>query len=72
MHDLPLEQAAWLLSTVAYHAVALADTVYSRHAVVDTTRRPLDRKAQEAEFDRSMEALIIGALAMCGRTAASG
>jgi hypothetical protein len=47
----------------------LADTVYSRHAVVDTTRRPLDRKAQEAEFDRSMEALIIGALTMCGRTA---
>lgn len=72
VHGLPLEQAAWLLSTVAYHAVALADTVYSRHAVVDTTRRPLDRKAQEAEFDRSMEALIIGALAMCGRTAASG
>lgn len=69
VHDLPQEQAAWLLSTVAYHAVALADTVYSRHAVADTTRRPLDREAQEAEFDRSMQALIIGALTMCGRTA---
>ncbi|PZS95149.1 MULTISPECIES: TetR/AcrR family transcriptional regulator [Stenotrophomonas] len=70
VHGLPLEQAAWLLSTVAYHAVALADTVYSRHAAADTTRRPLDWKAQEAGFDRSMEALIIGALAMCGRSAA--
>ncbi len=69
VHDLPQEQAAWLLSTVAYHAVALADTVYSRHAVVDATRRPLDRAVQDVEFDRSMQALIIGALAMCGRTA---
>ncbi|GAB2314869.1 TetR/AcrR family transcriptional regulator [Stenotrophomonas geniculata] len=69
VHDLPQEQAAWLLSTVAYHAVALADTVYSRHAVADATRRPLDRAAQDVEFDRSMQALIIGALAMCGRTA---
>ncbi|HIE5096146.1 TetR/AcrR family transcriptional regulator [Stenotrophomonas maltophilia] len=68
VHGLPLEQAAWLLSTVAYHAVALADTVYSRHAVVDTVRRPLDPAEREAEFDRSMDALIIGALAMCGRT----
>ena len=64
-HDLPLEQAAWLLSTVAYHCVALADTVYARHETVDTSRRAYDPEQAEAEFDRGMQALIRGALAMC-------
>ena len=67
MPNLRRDQAGWLLSTVAYHCVALADTVYSRHAPAATSRRPLDREALEAEFDRGMQALIIGALAMCGR-----
>ncbi|AWH29289.1 MULTISPECIES: TetR family transcriptional regulator [Stenotrophomonas] len=63
-HGLSVAQAAWLLSTVAYHCVALADTVYSRHLPIDTDRRPYDAAAAEAEFERGMQALIDGAVAM--------
>lgn len=60
------EHARWLLATVAFHCIAVADTVYSvagREPVVDA-----DRTAEEAEMEaelvQGMHALIVGALAM--------
>jgi len=60
------EQAQWLLATVAFHCLAVADTVYSvagREPVVEA-----DRATEEAEMEeelvRGMHALIIGALAL--------
>jgi len=63
-HGLLPAQAAWLLSTVAYHCVALADTVYSRHLAVDSGRRSYDAAEVSAEFELSMQALVRGAVAM--------
>lgn len=63
-HGLPSTHAAWLLSTVAYHCVALADTVYSRHPPVDSGRRSYDADAAKAEFELGMQALIRGAVGM--------
>jgi len=58
--------ARWLLATVAFHCIAVADTVYSVAG-----REPLegaDRAAEEAEMEveliQGMNALIVGALAM--------
>ncbi|MHA7682738.1 TetR/AcrR family transcriptional regulator [Cupriavidus sp. PET2-C1] len=60
------EQARWLLATVAFHCIAVADTVYSvagREPLVEA-----DRAAEEAEMEaelvQGMHALIVGALAM--------
>lgn len=60
------ERARWLLATVAFHGIAVADTVYSV-----TGRDPLleaDRAAEEAEMevelDQGMYALIVGALVL--------
>lgn len=59
----------WLLATVAFHCIAVADTVYSA-----ATREPLlgaDRAAEEAEMETELiqgtQALITGALVMIGR-----
>lgn len=59
-------QARWLLATVAFHCLAVADTVYS------VTGRGTDADAvqaaevaeMEAELDQGMRALITGALLM--------
>lgn len=64
-YAIPTETAGWLLSTVAYHCIALADTVYARPA--DTAAplphtAPASAAAQDAAFALSMQALIIGAL----------
>lgn len=60
------EQARWLLATVAFHCIAVSDTVYSV-----TGREPVvhaDRAVEEAEMElelaQGMQALIVGALAM--------
>ena len=60
-YRLPKARARWLLSTVAFHCVALADTVY---APAGEEWREGDDSAIEAEFDLGMRALVIGALAM--------
>lgn len=60
LYGMPTERARWLLSTVAFHCIALADTVYT---VGDEAWEEEDA-AIEAEFDLGMHALIIGALAM--------
>nr|WP_314633736.1 TetR/AcrR family transcriptional regulator [uncultured Janthinobacterium sp.] len=62
--QLPLAGARWLLSTVAFHCVALADTVY---APAGDAWEAEDDAAVEAEFDLGMQALVIGALAMLER-----
>lgn len=65
-YGLSKDHARWLLATVAFHGIAVADTVYSV-----TGREPLieaDRAAEEtemeAELDQGMQALIVGALVM--------
>ena len=60
LYGMPIERARWLLSTVAFHCIALADTVY---AAGDEAWEEEDAVI-EAEFDLGMHALIIGALAM--------
>jgi AcrR family transcriptional regulator len=59
-------QARWLLATVAFHGIAVADTVYTvtqREPVVEA-----DRATEEAEMEielaHGMQALIVGALVM--------
>ncbi|MCM2565241.1 TetR/AcrR family transcriptional regulator [Janthinobacterium kumbetense] len=60
-YRLPRERARWLLSTVAFHCVALADTVY---APARDAWEAEDDALIEAEFELGMRALVIGALAM--------
>ncbi|MDQ4624284.1 TetR/AcrR family transcriptional regulator [Janthinobacterium lividum] len=60
-YQLPLERARWLLSTVAFHCVALADTVY---APAGDAWEAEDDALIEAEFDLGMRALVIGVLTM--------
>ena len=67
-YELSLEQSRWLLSTVAFHGFAVADTVYTVSG-----REPLlaaDRVAEESEMEveliEGMKALIVGALAILG------
>ena len=60
-YQLPKQRARWLLSTVAFHCVALADTVY---APAGEAWEDEDDQAIEAEFDLGMRALVIGVLAM--------
>ncbi|MDH0645382.1 TetR/AcrR family transcriptional regulator [Pseudomonas sp. GD03858] len=65
-YGLSLEQSRWLLSTVAFHGFAVADSVYSVSA-----REPLldvDRAGEESEMEQElsegMRALIVGALVL--------
>lgn len=60
IYGVPKTRARWLLSTVAFHCIALADAIY---AVEDKEWHDEDAVI-EAEFDLGMRALIIGALAM--------
>ncbi len=63
-YGLTTDQARWLLATVAFHGMAVADTVYSvagREPVVDAGRT--DEEAEmETELAQGMYALIVGAL----------
>ncbi|MBF8675295.1 TetR/AcrR family transcriptional regulator [Pseudomonas fulva] len=67
-YELNLEQSRKLLSTVAFHAFAVADTVYTVSG-----REPLlgaDRVVEESEMElelfEGMKALVIGALVILG------
>ena len=56
-------QARWLLATVAFHGIAVADTVYSvTGQPVEEAQRLAEESEMEAELDRGMRALIVGAL----------
>src|SRR6218665_1046944 len=59
-------QARWLLATIAFHCIAVADTVYSvagQEPVVDADRRA-EETEMEAELIQGMQALVVGALVM--------
>ena len=59
------EQARWLLATVAFHGIAVADTVYSvTGQPVEEAQRLAEEAEMEAELDRGMRALIVGALVL--------
>lgn len=71
------EQSRVLLATVAFHGLAVADTVYSvagLEPVVDAARAA-EESEMEVELDQGMQALIIGLMAMLdegsGRPAAA-
>lgn len=60
------EQSRILLATVAFHGLAVADTVYSvagQEPAVDAARAA-EESEMEVELDQGMQALIIGLLAM--------
>lgn len=65
-YGIAMAQSRWLLATVAFHCMAVSDTVYTVAG-----REPLleaDRTQEEAEMEeelgQGMRALIIGALSM--------
>lgn len=65
-YGLPLEQSRWLLATLAFHGMAVADTVYSvagREPVVDADRAA-EETEMELEFAQGMQALVVGVLAL--------
>lgn len=55
-----------LLATVAFHCMAVADTVYSVAGLepVVEAARTAEEAEMEAELDQGMQALIIGVLAV--------
>ena len=65
-YGLSQEQARWLLATVAFHCLAVADTVYSVAGKEDTqeAERGAEIDEMEAEIAQGMRALIVGALAL--------
>ena len=60
------DQARVLLATVAFHCIAVADTVYSVAGEEPAARpdRATEEAQVEAEFAQGMYALIVGALAV--------
>lgn len=67
-YGLSQDQSRWLLATVTFHCMAVADTVYSvagREPVVDADRAA-EEAEMEGELDQGVQALITGALAMLG------
>lgn len=66
VYGISREQARWLLATVTFHCLAVADTVYSvagREPVVKADR-DVEETEMEQELIQGVHALIIGALAM--------
>lgn len=63
-YGLPLAQARWLLSTVAFHCVAAADTLYAgtREDGLSDEERARDAAEVEREFAQGMHALVLGAM----------
>jgi len=55
------DAARWLLTTIAFHCIAVADTVYAVSADDHPEQAELER-----EFGTGMQALIVGALASIG------
>jgi len=86
-YGLPKKQATWLLSTIAFHCIAVADMIYATSAAAPAleakathtqnahtrdTAEAITRDAaiMEREFSKGMHALIIGALALLGKSEA--
>lgn len=65
-YGLSKERARWLLATVAFHGIAVADTVYSvtgREPVLEA-ERTAEEAEMETELEQGMHALIVGALVL--------
>lgn len=65
-YGISMEQSRILLATVAFHGMAVADTVYSvagREPAVEAARAA-EESEMETELDQGMQALIIGLLDM--------
>ena len=65
-YGLSKEHARWLLATVAFHGIAVADTVYSvtgREPVLEA-ESAAEEAEMEAELEQGMHALIVGALVL--------
>jgi len=75
------DKARWLAATIAFHGIAVADTIYSfagrapELATQDTKGQTATANAEEAEleqeFTQGMDALILGALACIQDAAAT-
>lgn len=68
-YHLSKDQARQLNATIAFHCIAVADTIYSvagKEPIKDAPRAS-EEAEMEAEFIHSMQALIIGALSMLNR-----
>ena len=66
VYGISREQSRWLLATVAFHCIAVADTVYSVAGMEPQVEaeRSAEEAEMEGEFIEGMHALIVGALAM--------
>lgn len=64
--NITFDQSRWLLATVAFHCMAVSDTVYkvAGHEPVVHTDRTLEEAEMEHELAHGMHALIVGALSM--------
>lgn len=73
-YGIPMEQARWLLATVAFHCFAVADTVYSvaGEEPVVAADRTMEEAEMELELVQGMKALIVGALATVGSGSSDG
>lgn len=65
-YNLPQDKVRWLVATIAFHCIAVADTVYNiaSKEPIAVTSRAVEEAEMEAEFSQSMYALIIGALVL--------
>ena len=66
IYGIPKDDARWLLATVAFHGIAVADTVYAAagKAPAEQEGRVAEVLEMEAELMQGMHALIVGALAV--------
>ncbi|AOA58099.1 TetR/AcrR family transcriptional regulator [Acinetobacter larvae] len=65
-YQLPIDQARWISATIAFHCIAVADTVYSvaGRDPISEVDRAAEEAEMESEFAQSMQALIVGALTL--------
>jgi len=65
VYGISKQHARWLLATVAFHGIAVADTVYSvTGRGAEEAERAADEAEMEAELAQGMHALIVGALVL--------
>lgn len=65
VYGISKQHARWLLATVAFHGIAVADTVYSvTGRGAEEAERAAEEAEMEAELAQGMYALIVGALVL--------
>lgn len=73
VYGLSRDEARWILATLAFHGMAVADTVYS--VAGREPEMAADRAAEEREMElelaQGMQALIVGLLSMLGKEVVS-